>query len=411
MTKAFFYLVFQKILARRIPHTLVGWSFVCPSGSPGIFLHREIFAHAWPSLPRLLYFAIATYSLLLWYGFWSWHTLIRCYSIHVERTVRDERVSRRRQLVQLMRAAFGYCIPPRYYYQYRLYAYPAFQWWDFIYDHELPHWHRVLSTARSTSRSLRLIVDKAYFAEFMKKLGIQTVTTLAVFERCEAPNEHFIFSQLNLFFKPRSGSRGEGCFSIAYDPVTDSYLLQSGEICVRERGDIMDYIREKITQNEYLAQPYLHNHPTIAHVLDTEILATIRMITGVDTVGCVIVSSILEIPNAARRRWSVYPIDGASGRVGKSRILWNMNETEVDRIVGLTLPHWSQAIDLCRKAHAQCRDILTIGWDVAITDNGAVLLEGNTNWGAASHQSAHGKPLLQGPLARIYLERNTFMSR
>jgi len=37
-------------------------------------------------------------------------------------------------------------------------------------------------------------------------------------------------------------------------------------------------------------------------------------------------------------------------------------------------------------AHQQCSDFRTIGWDVAISPDGVVLVEGNAGWGTRIHQ-------------------------
>lgn len=50
--------------------------------------------------------------------------------------------------------------------------------------------------------------------------------------------------------------------------------------------------------------------------------------------------------------------------------------------IGFQLPDWDQAVDLCRKLSAQLPEVRIIGWDLAHTDNGWVIIEGNsmTEW-------------------------------
>ena len=49
-------------------------------------------------------------------------------------------------------------------------------------------------------------------------------------------------------------------------------------------------------------------------------------------------------------------------------------------IAAFTLPMWTAVKDVARGAHDQFGRVPFVGWDVAITDDGPVLLEANTSW-------------------------------
>ncbi|MBR4227367.1 MAG: hypothetical protein IKR86_11535 [Candidatus Methanomethylophilaceae archaeon] len=48
---------------------------------------------------------------------------------------------------------------------------------------------------------------------------------------------------------------------------------------------------------------------------------------------------------------------------------------------GFQIPYWDQTKRLVLKAHELLYDMQSIGWDVAISPYGPVLVEGNTYWG------------------------------
>lgn len=57
---------------------------------------------------------------------------------------------------------------------------------------------------------------------------------------------------------------------------------------------------------------------------------------------------------------------------------------------GYQLPFWEETKKLVTKAHEQLKDIKSIGWDIAITPSGPVLLEGNDNWEICGSQNMEG---------------------
>ena len=57
---------------------------------------------------------------------------------------------------------------------------------------------------------------------------------------------------------------------------------------------------------------------------------------------------------------------------------------------GFQIPFWDEVRDLVKRVHEQLPDIKSIGWDVAITPNGPVLIEGNDNWEMGGPQDMEG---------------------
>lgn len=55
-----------------------------------------------------------------------------------------------------------------------------------------------------------------------------------------------------------------------------------------------------------------------------------------------------------------------------------------------TIPYYKEAVDICLKAHKFFYNIRSIGWDIAITEDGTVFLEGNDNWEMQTFQAIYG---------------------
>ncbi len=72
------------------------------------------------------------------------------------------------------------------------------------------------------------------------------------------------------------------------------------------------------------------------------------------------------------------------------------------KIKGREVPCWAEVCDLVRSAHAKLDKIPSVGWDVAITKEGPVLIEGNVKWGSQIFEIPHGRPLTSTDFPAYY---------
>ena len=57
----------------------------------------------------------------------------------------------------------------------------------------------------------------------------------------------------------------------------------------------------------------------------------------------------------------------------------------------IPIPFYRESVDLVLKAHKLFPSFQTVGWDVAVTPDGPLLLEGNHNWDMEMLQIVHHK--------------------
>jgi hypothetical protein len=74
------------------------------------------------------------------------------------------------------------------------------------------------------------------------------------------------------------------------------------------------------------------------------------------------------------------------------------------RIGGFRLPHWNDSLALARRAHVLYPGVPFIGWDVAVLEDGPVLLEGNPVWCPLLAQIPGWVPLGATSFPRMYME-------
>lgn len=194
------------------------------------------------------------------------------------------------------------------------------------------------------------------------------------------------------FIKPGNGSHGEGAFSLR---VTGSQLRWSGKA-----GSYADFFDDCLVALRHtdalIVQPKLVNHEHIVEFTSARGLSTIRVVTvrsgdGIDIIGACMRIIVGESEVDTFRHGAagnlVAAIDVASGILstgrGSSSTAWPKMRDAVHHpvsrigIPGFKLPFWDDVIALTKLAHASVGGLQTVGWDVAITDNGPVIIEAN----------------------------------
>lgn len=73
------------------------------------------------------------------------------------------------------------------------------------------------------------------------------------------------------------------------------------------------------------------------------------------------------------------------------------------RFTGQTIPYWQEILELCTRAAKVTPRVHSIGWDVALTPRGPVLIEGNPDWDLAMVQ-VHTQGFLQPDVRRKLAE-------
>ena len=107
------------------------------------------------------------------------------------------------------------------------------------------------------------------------------------------------------------------------------------------------------------------------------------------------------------------PIDRETGQLGAvydrnniARIMEPISTHPVtgETIDGFQLPHWEEAVELAIEAHGTLPKIALVGWDIGLTPEGPVIIEGNSTPGANSPQITHKKPWGATRFPELYRE-------
>lgn len=318
-----------------------------------------------------------------------------------------------RQILEQAWLAFRHSIPPDKYYVFDLFRPERLanaRHYILRYElkggfHNLVHFHTRVTMRRSTKESLK---DKLLFFRRCGKAGVATpvVYQLATADGTFAPEFHKGESlpPHDLFIKPAKGKGGRGCERWLYrDGLYEGPARQ-----VLTEMELRAHILALVARRgRYLVQECLKNHPDLMPFGGG--LTSLRITTcKTETGGFEVTNAVLKMSLAAgssvdnfHQGGAVCRVDVATGEVGPAWDNWIMRPCVLHSqhpvtgavIAGVRLPCWPETVAMVAKAAGLFPDRIMVGFDVAITDRGPVIIEGNVQQGSDMVQRTHDLPV------------------
>jgi len=264
--------------------------------------------------------------------------------------------------------------------------------------------------------------DKMLAETILKTGGIPVPETLAVIDSSPRiyPGLHkimnaealrdFLLSDLGdgLFGKIVDGMVSFGAFRI--DSANETHLKCAGQDPVT----YTTFMNTIIAGNSYVVQRRLSNHAAFAKYCSA--IATVRMVNLVTNDGVHVPLSIIKLPqgdNIADAFWRpgnlASEVDVTTGQIKTIALRGGPEVTFMDDhpihpgLMGLTLPHWNEVIDINARAANLFGPIRYQSTDIAITPNGPVIVELNYGGGFDLPQYVSGRGMLT-PKVRSFFE-------
>lgn len=148
-----------------------------------------------------------------------------------------------------------------------------------------------------------------------------------------------------------------------------------------------------------LFQQRIANHPEITKLTGFKMLQTIRICTHVTDNNQVEIlfafmklagqegladafnlgktgNMLAKIDPATGKFCNVYAMDQQQGYLVET----THHAVTQANLLNFTVPHWQACLTLAMKLSTTFLPLRAVGWDIAITDNRPVVLEGNDNW-------------------------------
>jgi hypothetical protein len=230
--------------------------------------------------------------------------------------------------------------------------------------------------------------DKARFAEYCSSRGIRCVQNCLHLDGVTPPGA---LPDHDLFVKPTKGRGGRG--AERWDRVERrTFARPGGE---RLSADaLLRALIERSRHESLVLQPRLQPHAELAD-LTTGALPTVRVVSCLneegdpEIIGGVFrmsVGSNVTVDNlhaggiAANVDVETARLSRATNLGADARLGWLFSHPDTGATIeGRVLPRWEETKHLALAAHRHFTDRIAIGWDIAILDDGPIIIEGNGN--------------------------------
>ncbi len=140
-----------------------------------------------------------------------------------------------------------------------------------------------------------------------------------------------------------------------------------------------------------LVEEYIVQHPEMMK-LSSAGLNTIRIVTqevngNIEIVAARLRITINSVVDNLAAGNAAAPVDLESGKISGSAVFSDITKPDISvhpvsgaEIPGFQIPLWSEIIEMIEKAALMVPENRSVGWDIAVTQEGPLLVEGNHNW-------------------------------
>lgn len=249
-----------------------------------------------------------------------------------------------------------------------------------------------------------ILRNKLMFSFYIDSMGFRSCNNIALIDvsRCydmrlkKEVDPLFLFESLsgNFFLKPLDGECGDGI--LKFEAKNGSIILNNKQITARTLLDI-------ISSTKYLLQGAIVQHQALSDLHPSSI-NTIRLITvrSSSTGKIEVFPSILRVgtggaivDNTSQGGLAIgVNKDGLLLRYGYYKPEFGLKvakhpDTNIE-FDQYRIPYYQEATNQAKYLHSMLPGIGSIGWDIAISDEGPLFIEGNDNWEINGPQICHG---------------------
>ncbi len=245
-----------------------------------------------------------------------------------------------------------------------------------------------------------ILRDKQLFSDLLSTWGFDSPRIIGQLDG--SPKDNALLADIistdgEYFLKPIDGQCGNGIIEVS---VSAGKCSMNG--VPAEQEGVCSRIQGVVQNNRYLIQERIRQHPAIGALYDKAI-NTVRLLTVYDCREDTVIplSAVLRVgangnvvdnwaagglavginlETGELREWGFYK----HGKGTKTRSHPNSGVP----FLGVKIPFWEEVITKAKALHNHLLPMTVIGWDIAITPDRPVFIEGNDNMEVSINQEA-----------------------
>jgi hypothetical protein len=230
------------------------------------------------------------------------------------------------------------------------------------------------------------------------------------------------FGVQEFVFKTLEGTQGHKILVFvgwaADDPnkfvTLDGDTYDAGRLVASTKEDaVLKVSNPGAETRSYLIEQRVRQHPELAALIGhTLCCARVQTIVTLDGRPKIVAAVFKVQPDPVGVDQLMYGAVGAwihleSGVLGRGRTRRDLSYISLvpgtnTPFVGFQLPYWSEAKDLAFRAAAAFPWVRSVGWDIAFSEQGPVLVEGNERWSTSLIQMPASHGLMTGEFKALY---------
>ena len=237
-----------------------------------------------------------------------------------------------------------------------------------------------------------VVKDKFILSSYLQANGFPVLRTKALIKDSKVIHPFGVREDLSLLLEFRDEFVLKNTALEASEGV---FICKSEENKVRFNDDLLSLVElsKKLKRGIWIVQDRIKSHQDIQKI-SSSALNTTRIVTVLDGQRPVYLTGFqaFSVKNAPTDSWdkgSLYVgIDTNKGCL-KEYGYSNLSDTQIGmlrehpgskvRFAGYSIPFLNEAVQLCLNAHKLLYFHFLLGWDVAITDEGPLIVEANEN--------------------------------
>lgn len=280
----------------------------------------------------------------------------------------------------------------------------------------------LLSRVFRKEKRLPELNDKAMFHRLMLDRQVPVAPTLGIVGAAEGHGDSTraellsrIAKENELFIKPVRGRGGVGARVLLRNSqgkwmVCSTLDAEIAEVDGFTDDELVETLAKSAGNDGWMVQQRVRNHPLIAKVCGGG-LASVRVFSGLGDNGTCSLGALMCFPalNAivSQGGWNsaIELENGVMGKVFRSALDQMMFAEHPETAVpvdGVRVPFWEELLKLVWSAHMVLDEYAFLGWDIAVTPQGPVVLEANGNYGTGAMQKPTRSPLIDDRFLSVF---------